>query len=145
MEGSSLSSAPYQLYFLLGASFPRLQGQPGFGSRHTAPFSVALINSAYPLLYHISIWGTVELAFTLEGLPVDLKQEEDVQEWEKARVLCPRSCPLFLPLPSAHPAISSTSSASKESHPLPFLLAEAEPTGQVPPFAPPTLCPWLLP
>lgn len=76
---------------------------------------------------------------------MDLKQEEDVQEWEKARVLRPRSCPFFLTLPSAHPAISSTSSASKESHPLPFLLAEAEPTGQVPPFAPPTLCPWLLP
>lgn len=52
---------------LLCASFPHLQYQLGFGSIRTAPFSVALINSAHPLLYHISIWGTVELAFTLEG------------------------------------------------------------------------------
>lgn len=80
---------------LLCASFPHLQDQLGFGSIHTVPCSVALINSAYPLLSHISIWGTVELAFTLEGLTVDLKQEEGVQEWGKARVLPPWPCPLF--------------------------------------------------
>lgn len=52
---------------VLCASFPHLQYQLGFGSVRTAPFSVALINPPHPLLYHISKWGTIELAFTLEG------------------------------------------------------------------------------
>lgn len=69
---AALPFTSYTPFLCARLSLP-LQCQVGFGSIHTVSFFLILINSAYPLLYHIPTSGIVELVLTLEGLTVDLK------------------------------------------------------------------------